>query len=90
MGRQQLGLSGSCSRQTPVRLSSPYLGTALLTSSEEGPRKGGLKIAHSAYTWTGYRTCRVIPLLRSKQKKQIKPQTGIMEYKNPPGLLWQI
>ncbi len=31
----------------PCATEQPYLGTALLTSTGEGPRKGGLKIAHS-------------------------------------------
>lgn len=47
----------------PCVTEQPNLGNALLTSKEEGPRKGGLKIAHSIHTWTGYCTCRVIPPL---------------------------
>ena len=49
MGRQQLGLSGSCSRQTPVRLDSPYSGTRLLDEwslTEEG-------MGYTFY-WKGY------------------------------------
>ena len=34
----------------------PFLGSALPTSSEEGPRKGGLNIAYFNFTWVGNRT----------------------------------
>ena len=34
----------------------PFLGSALPTSNEERPRKGGLNIAYFKFTWVGNRT----------------------------------
>lgn len=66
--------SGSCFRQTPVRLSRPFQEPHCLPQNEEGPRKGGLNIAHSTLSWIGNRTYRDIPSSgRNTRRKQQIP-----------------